>query len=116
MGAGRCDFLEFVNFERNFMKFEKTKRKSLIKFPNFHKKTGVRPRGTPRIVFFASFFVLFRVLPVDWAIYVSGTRAKKVHFAPRARSSRRHRTKVSGIQDNRRGTMHARGERAFASR
>ena len=116
MGAGRCDFLEFVNFERNFMKFEKTKRKSLRKFPNFHKKTGVRPRGIPRNLLFASFFVLFRVLPGDWAIYVSGRCAKKVRFAPRARSSRRHRTKVSGIEDYRRGTTHARGERAFASR
>ena len=41
---------------------------------------------------------------------------KKVRFGPRARSLRRFRTKVSGTQDNRRGTMHARGERAFASR
>ena len=105
MGAGRCDFLEFVNFERNFMKFEKTKRKSLIKFPNFHKKTGVRPRGTPRNFVFSSFFVRFRVLPGDWAIYVSGRCAKKVRFAPRARSSRCHRTKVSGTQDNHRGAM-----------
>ena len=41
---------------------------------------------------------------------------KKVRFAPRARSLRRLRTKVSGTQDNHEGTMHARGERAFASR
>ena len=52
----------------------------------------------------------------DWAIYVSGTRMKKVRFAPRARSSRRDRTKVSGAQDNRRGTTHARGERVVARR
>ena len=39
------------------------------------------------IVFFASFFVLFRVLPGDWAIYVSG-RCEKKKVSRRARAVR----------------------------
>ena len=86
-----------MNFERNFMKFEKTKRKSLIKFPNFHKKTGVRPRGTPRNFVFASLFRSFsrlaRRLGDLCERYVrekSSFRAARAQFAVASDQSLRH--------------------------